>query len=564
MKELVVNLLEKAIKEKKVKMTKEEIIRFLVVPPSMDMGDYAFPCFSIGEKLKVSPHQAALELREKIGNPPATDFEDITVEGPYLNFTFNRKELARKIVWDAITKEHNYGKSKIGKKKKILIEFSSPNIAKPFGIGHLRSTIIGNSLANIAEFLGYKTLRMNYLGDWGTQFGKLLLGYERAGDEKKLEKDPIKHLLELYVKANKKSDEPKAREWFKKMEDRDRTAISLWRAFKELSLDNFQEFYNMMGIKFDDYDAESNHNGEMGKIIEELEKKKLLKKSQGALIVDLSQYNLGVVLIQKSDGATLYATRDLAAAIDRYNKYKFHKMIYEVGQEQSLYFKQLFKILELMGYKWAKDCVHVEHGLYLAADGKRFATRKGKTVFMEEIINQTKELAKKEIKKRLGRINKGELEERSTKIALAAIFYGDLKNNRKNNVVFDLKKFVSFEGNTGPYILYSYARASSIMRKIGRSKEEKFKILNLHEKELDLIQKLLLFEETVVASFNSLNPSLIAHYAYQTSKLFNEFYHVCPVIDSKEEAFRIALVEAFRIVIKNSLHLLGIEPLEEM
>jgi len=564
MKELVITLLEKALKKKKVKLTREEIGKSLTIPPSVEMGDYAFPCFFLGERLKCSPHQAALEIREKIGNPPVIDFEDVTVDGPYVNFTLNRKEFARKIVWDAITKEQNYGKSKLGKKKKILIEFSSPNIAKPFGIGHLRSTIIGNSLANIAEFLGYKSIRLNYLGDWGTQFGKLLLGYERKGNETKLQNNPMKHLLELYVSANKKSDEPKARAWFKKMEDHDRAAISLWRAFKELSLDIFQEKYEMMGIKFDYYDAESNHNKEIGNILKELEKKKLLKKSEGALIVDLTKYKLGISLLQKSDGATLYATRDLAAAIARYKKYKFDKMIYEVGQEQKLHFQQFFKILELMGYEWAKNCVHIEHGLYMDKNGKKFATRKGNTILMEEIIEKTKKLAAKEIKKRPGRLRKEELEERSLTIALSAIFYGDLKNNRKHNVIFDLKKFVSFEGNTGPYLLYSYARASSILRKLKGNKGKKFEIFNLTKKEIELVKKLLQFQEVVIEAHESSNPSVIANYSYQISKLFNEFYHSCPVIDSEEEAFRLALVEAFRIILRNSLNLLGIKTLEEM
>ncbi|MBU0894275.1 MAG: arginine--tRNA ligase [Nanoarchaeota archaeon] len=562
MKDLIIKIIKNALKKSGVNLKNEEIEKFLKVPPSPEMGDYAFSCFFLTEKFKEDPHEIALQIRKKIGNFPETDFEDIQTAGPYLNFFFNRKNLARKIVWEAITQKKDYGKLKIGQRRKILVEFSSPNIAKPFGIGHLRSTIIGNSIANIFEFVGYKTIRMNYLGDWGTQFGKVIFAYDKFGNQKKLEKGPVKYLLELYIKSNKKIYEEKAREWFKKLEDKDRKAVILWRAFRELSLEEFQKLYKTLGIKFDFYDGESNYNKEMKKVIFELEEKKLLTKSKNALIVDLEKYNLGVFLIQKTDGATLYGTRDLASAIFRYKKYKFDKMIYEVGQEQNFYFKQLFKILELMGYKWAKNCIHINHGLYLDKDGKRFATRKGKTVFMQDILDKTTSLTKKEIKKRPGRISKENLEECALKVAIAAIFYGDLKNNRKNNIVFDIKKFISFEGDTGPYLLYSYARASSILKKTKNT--DKFEIIDLDEKEIELVKKLLEFKSVVLDAYKSLNPSVIANYSFQLCKIFNEFYHVCPVINSKQEAFRLALVEAFRQVLKNALGLLGIKTLERM
>ena len=287
-----------------------------------------------------------------------------------------------------------------------------------------------------------------------------------------------------------------------------------------------------------------------------------MKKSKGALTVDLKKYNLGGCLIEKSDGTTLYLTRDLAAAIKRYKKYKFEKMIYEVGQEQKLHFRQVFKVLELMDYKWAKNCIHVDHGLYLDKDGKKFSTRKGKSVFMKDIFDKTFSLSKKEIKKRVSKISKKELERRAMKITIASIFYGDLKNNRINNMIFDIKRFVSFEGNTGPYILYSYARASSILRKAGT--QGKFKIEDLESKEFELVKKLSQFSEVVLRAYESLNPSVIANYSYQIAKLFNEFYHACPVIGSENESFRLALVEAFRQILRNSLELLGIETLEEM
>ncbi len=569
MKEPIIKILKKALKEKEIKLKEEEIENLLEIPPSIEMGDYAFPCFFLEEKLKQEPHQIALEIREKIGNVSAMDFEDIQTNGPYVNFFVDRKELARKVVWDIITKKQKYGKSKIGRnkfgfRKKVVVEFSSPNIAKPFGIGHLRSTIIGNSIANICEFVGFKPKRINYLGDWGAQFGKLIYGYNKFGEQDKLQKDPIKYLLEIYVKVNKykKYQEP-SRKWFKKLEEGDEKAVMLWKAFKELSLEEFQKIYDFFDIKFNDYSGESMQSKEEKKaVMEELKEKKLLKKSKGAWIVNLEEYNLGVCLIQKSDGTSLYATRDLAEAIKRHEKYKFAKMIYEVGQEQKLHFKQIFKILELMGYDWAKNCIHVSHGFYLDKDGKKFTTRKGKTIFMEDIINKTVSLAKKEIKKRFPKLIETELERRARKVAISAIFYGDLKSNRTHNIIFNIEKFVSFEGDTGPYILYSYARASSILKKSKNPGE--FMVHDLESEELELVKKLSQFQKIVSDAYEHLSPSLIANYSYQLAQIFNVFYHSCPVIGSKQDAFRLALVESFRYVIRSSMSLLGIDLLEEM
>lgn len=563
MKEEIAKVLLKALKEKEVILKIEEIEKLIEIPPNQDLGDFSFPCFFLVGKLKKEPHQIALEIREKIGTPSAVNFDDIQVVGPYVNFFLDRKDMARKVVWEVITQKEKYGRGIIGKKKKVIVEFSSPNIAKPFGIGHLRSTIIGNSLSNIYEFQGFKVIRMNYLGDWGTQFGKLLYGYEKYGNEKKLQKNPLKHLYEIYVKIskNKKYDE-KSREAFQKLENKDKKSLMLWKLFKAYSLENFEKIYEKLGIEFDVYAGESDYNKTMKLTIEELKEKNLLKKSQGAMIVNLDKYKLGACLIQKTDGSTLYATRDITSAISRYKKYKFDKMIYEVGQEQKSYFKQFLKVLELMGNEWAKDCEHVYHGLYLDKDGKKFATRKGKTVFMEDILNQTISLAKKGIKKRTKTISKKELENRASKIAIAAIFYGDLKNNRTNDSIFDIKKFVSFEGNTGPYIQYSYARATSILNK--SKNKDKFLVPDLTDDELKLVKKLSDFSKVAQDAYKSNNPSLIANYVYQLSQIFNEFYHSCKVIGSNQEAFRLALIESFRQICKNALKLLGIDVMEKM
>ncbi len=470
--------------------------------------------------------------------------------------------MAEKVLKDILKKEDLYGISEEGKGKKILIELSSPNIAKPFGIGHLRSTIIGNSIANIAEFSGYKTIRLNYLGDWGTPFGKIILGYKKFGSEKKLKENPIKHLLEIYVKINSSEKyEQEAREWFRKLEQGDKEALSYWQRFRELSMKEFTKIYATLKVKFDVISGESFYNKKMKAVIKEIEAKKLLSDSEGAKIVDLKGFGLGIVLITKSDGATLYATRDLTAAIERHKKYKFDKMIYEVGSEQKLYFQQLFKVLELIGYSWAKDCIHVSHGLYLDTDGKKFATRKGKTIFMEEIIKETKELAKKEIKQRESLPEK-ELEKRALAIARAAIIYGDLKNYRENDIVFDIKKFLAFEGDTGPYLLYTYARAKSILRK--SNKKAGVSVKDLTEKEKALILELAKFPETVKKANESLAPNLIANYSFNLAQKFNEFYHSDKVINSENEAFRLQLVKASAQVLKNSLALLGIVALEKM
>ncbi len=566
MKKQVINILKKALKDTGINLKEEEIESLIEIPPSIDLGDYAFPCFSFAEQLKMSPHEIALEIREKIGNVSELEFDDVQVNGPYINFFLDRKNLARELVWNAIQRKTAFGSSKIGKGKKVIIEFSSPNIAKPFGVGHLRSTIIGNSLANIAEFLGYKVKRINYLGDWGSQFGKLIAIFEEKGNEDKLMKNPIKYLLDLYVKANKyKKYEKLGREAFKRLESGSRKELMLWRLFRNLSIQEFEKIYDIFKIKFDEYAGESSSVKLTQRVIDELKEKNLLKRSKGARIVDLKQYNLGVVLIQKTDGTTLYATRDIAEAIRRKEKYKFDLMVYEVGQEQELYFKQIFKILELMGYDWANKCIHVSHGLYLDKNQKKLSTRKGKTILIEDVLEKTKKLAEKEIKKRWPKLKKQELEKRALIVAIASIFYGDLKNNRKSNVIFDLKKFTSFDGNTGPYILYSYARAGSILKKADSKKiNSQFRILDLEEKELELVKKLYEFPDLVVKAFDSMNPSLIAGFCYQVCQKFNEFYQSCPVIKSEKASFRLALVESFRQILRNALHLLGIDVVEEM
>lgn len=558
MKERIAELLVKPSKLKK-----KELLSLIEIAKDSKLGDYTLPCFALAKTLKKNPLEIAKDIANGIED--TLEFEKVEAVGPYVNIFVNRNVLAEEVLRKIKKEKDKFGSSSFGRKKKILLEMSSPNIAKPFGIGHLRSTIIGNSIAKISEFLGFKLLKINYLGDWGTQFGKLILGYKKFGDSEKLKKEPINHLQEIYVKVNKNPElEKEAREWFKKLEYGDEEAYALWNRFRALSVIEFQKIYDLLGIKFDINSGESLYNKQMEKVVKELQKKNILVESEGALIVDLREYNLGVVLIKKSDGTTIYATRDIAAALDRYKKFKFNMMFYEVGSEQKLHFQQIFKTLELMGNKWAKNCAHIYHGLYLDKDGKKFSTRKGKTVCMEDIIKEASELAEKEILKRSPKIKKADLENRTKSIALASIIYGDLKNYRVNDIVFDIDRFTSFEGDTGPYLLYSYARARSILEKAKYNPNKKYKIHNLNDMEKNLIFQLGKFPKVVESAYANLSPNLIANYAFESAQIFNEFYHVNKVIGSENEQFRLVLVDSFSQVLKNALGLLGISAIEKM
>jgi arginyl-tRNA synthetase len=562
MKEKVIEILENAIKELGISPP-EKLNNLIEKPKDFHNGDFAFPCFSLAKEMKTSPHDIAIKLREIISNAPE-EFEQIQVAGPYINFYLNRKLLAKNLIKEIKKLGNEYGKNESGELKVVAIDMSAPNIAKPFGIGHLRSTIIGDSISKIANFNGYKTVKINYLGDWGTQFGKLIYAFKKWGDEKKLKEDPINHLQNLYVKVNsdEKYDEF-ARGEFKKLEEGDKENLELWKRFKELSIKKFDELYELLGVNFDVISGESKYNNKMDSVIKLLEKKKLLTDSEGAKIVDLEKYDLGVALIQKSDGASLYATRDLAAAINRREEYKADILLYEVGSEQTLHFNQVFKVLELMGFDWAKNCRHVAHGLYLGKDGKKFSTRQGKTVYLKDILEEVLAKAEKNILDRDKKISKKELKLRAHKIAISAIKFGDLKNYRENGMVFDIDRFLAFEGDTGPYCQYSYARASSILRK-AQGKEKIILPEEFEEKEVELILKLNDFKKTISDAFNSMNPAIIANYSYSLSQTFNEFYHSCPVIDSIYKGFRLELTDSFRQVLKNSLNLLGIETIEVM
>lgn len=555
---------EKIIKflSQQTKFSAERIEQTLEVPKDPSLGDYAFPCFILAKEKKKAPQAIAQELASTKKLPQG--ILKLQAVGPYLNIFVDTLATAHKTLQTILTQKDNYGNGKRAKGETILIECSSPNIAKPFGIGHLRSTIIGASLARIAQAQGAKVKTLNYLGDWGTQFGKLIVGYKRWGDAKQLKTNPIAHLLDLYVKVSADPTlEDASREAFAKLEQGDPEYLKLWKQFKELSVVEFKEIYALLGVDFDIYSGESLYNTQKEDVLQELKKKKLLKKDQGAEMVDLENYGLGVALIQKSDGTTLYATRDIAAAQDRQKKYKFTQMWYEVGAEQKLHFRQLFKLLELLGNTWAAGLTHIDHGLYLDQDGKKFATRKGKTVFMKDILEETQELATHEVMKR-EKVNKKEVATRAQAIARAAIIYGDLKNNRTHDMVFDLDRFLAFEGDTGPYLLYAYARARSVLIK-AQYKPGKASIPTaLAPSEKALITKLAQFPEVCQQAYEQRTPHVIAGYAFQLAQTFNEFYHAEQIIGSKEQTQRCALTQAYTQTLKNALLLLGIEPLEAM
>ncbi len=555
MKNQIAKLLAKALS-----LTDKEILMLIETPPSPDLGDFAFPCFTLAKVLKKSPQLIAQDLAKSL---PSNGFEKIEARGPYVNFFLDRKALAEETLKKILKEKDKYGFSAEEKSDKIVIDMSSPNIAKPFGVGHLRSTIIGNAIANLAESQGAKIIRLNYLGDWGTPFGKIIAGYKNFGSEQELKKSPIKHLYEIYTKVSGLEEyESIGREEFKKLEQGDKESLKLWKTFRDLSINDFNKIYELLGINFDVISGESEYNKKMSGTILELRSKNLLEESEGAQVVNLEKYNLGVCLIQKSDGTTLYATRDITAAIDRVKKFKATHLFYEVGSEQQLHFKQLFKVLQLMNYPFANNCIHISHGLYLGKDGKKLATRKGKTIFMEEVLQETIELAKKEISKREN-LSEKDLNDRALKIARAAIFYGDLKNHRTNDVIFDIERFLEFEGNTGPYLLYTYARAQSILKK-SEKKSSKIKISSLNDQEKSLAMELAKFPEETKNAFSTLAPNLIANYVYSLSQKFNEFYHSNKVIGSENESFRLSLVAATAQVIKNALSILGIQTIERM
>jgi arginyl-tRNA synthetase len=546
---------------KEVESLVDEYRRFLEVPKD-NQGDLALPCFHIAKLLKKQPQEIAKELEARVSKKLPPLVKDVKAIGPYLNFYINYDAFTPIVLRDIAKKRTVYGSSNMGNEKVVIVEYSSPNIAKPLTIGHLSTTIMGQSLYNIYKFLGYRAISDNHIGDWGTQFGKLLYAFKKWGSKEAVEKNPIEELLGLYVRFHAEAEkdeylEEEGRAWFKKLEDGDKEANSLWKWFRELSLREFERHYKRLGVHFDYTIGESFYTPMLKPIIEEALKRDIAKEDNGAVIVAFD--DMPTTLIQKSDGATLYQTRDLATIKYQKDKFHFWKRVYVVGSEQKLYFRQVFRIAELMGYVKNNECIHVDVGQISLPTG-RISTRKGNVVFMEDVINKTVELAEKVIKEKNPDLK--QQKDVAEKVGLGAIKYFNLSRDRARDVVFDIDQILSFEGDTGPYIQYTYARAGSILKKSKKKPSHDPKFSDAIE--LDIVRKLSLFPDVVERAAAEYRPNLIANYVFDLATAFNGFYHSSKVVGSDNEEDKIALITAVMQVIENSLRLLGIDVVSEM
>lgn len=534
----------------------------LEIPPDTKLGDYAFPCFVLAKSLKKNP----VEIAKKIASEVKVDglIKEVKAIGPYVNF-FVDKSLVSGEVLDRVYKEkEKYGSDKQG--RTYVIDFSHPNIAKPFGIGHLRSTVIGNSFYKMLTFLGNKVIRVNHLGDWGTQFGKLIVAYNKWGKEKELQKEPIKYLLKLYVKFHSEAEkdaslEDEARAAFKKLEDGDKESLALWECFRQLSLKEFQRLYKVLKVEFDSYHGEAFFNPVMQKTIAEVKKKAKAEISEGALVVPMED-DMPPAIVQKSDGASTYLTRDIAAGIYRLKEYKPDKVIYVVGAEQSLHFKQFFKVLSLMGYDSSKF-LHIPFGLFKFPEGK-MSTRKGNVIFLEEVLDKLIDLAKETIENKNPSLkNKDEV---AKVVGIGALIFEDLSNDRVRDIDFDWNRILDFEGETAPYIQYSYVRICSILNNVSEVKGKVNSSLLESPYEIKLIELLSKFGDVVKESMAKYKPHILARYLLDLAQSFNEFYHNCPVKQEEGDLqkARVRLIECVKIVLKNGLSLLGIDVVDKM
>ena len=559
------NIIAKLIKTK-VDLEEEAIEKLIEVPPRPEMGDYAFPCFQLAKVMRKAPNMIAEELKNELNQD---GFEKIENLGPYVNFFVDKATFSKNTIEKVLLEGDEYGASNVGEGKNVCVEYSSPNIAKPFHIGHLFTTAIGNALYKMFKKEGYNAIGINHLGDWGTQFGKLISAYHRWVDEEALENDPIKELLRIYVKFHEEAEkdpslEDEGRAYFKALESGDKEAEALWKRFRDLSLKEFERVYNILNVKFDSYNGEAFYNDKMDAVVEELKQKGLLVESNGAQVVMLDDYNMPPCIVLKADGASIYATRDLAAAMYRKKTYDFYKSIYVVGTPQSLHFKQVFKVLELAGREWAKDCKHIGFGLVKFANGA-FSTRKGQVVLLDDLLIESIEKTMNIIEEKNAELENKE--EVAKKVGVGAVVFTYLKNSREKDIVFDWKEILSFDGETGPYVQYEYARAKSILRRAGQvNAEVDYSKLNSKE-EFELVKVLSNFNNQILLALDKLEPSIVTRYAIDVAKSFNKFYTVHSVLNLEDEvlkATRLKLVEASAQVIKNALELIGIEVVEKM
>jgi len=551
----------------KISLSSEKIEALIEVPPEEKFGDYAFPCHVLSKELRKPPQEIASKLSSEL--KPKELIEQIYPIGPYINFKVNREKFAEYVLQDICEKNLDYGSDTQGKGKTIVMDYSHPNIAKPFGIGHLRSTVIGNALYNIFRKLGYEALRINHLGDWGTQFGKVIAAYKLWGEEKELTSDPIATLYDLYVKFHREAEgkpklEEEARRWFKKLENGDKEALGLWEKFKNYSLEEFNRIYKMLDISFDSYAGESFYNQFIEKTIDKMNKMGLTETSQDALIVNLEKYDMPPCLIRKKDEASLYATRDICAAIYRYDTYHFDKVLYVVGSAQKLYFQQLFKVLELMGYAWAKDLVHVDFG-WVKFKQVMMSTRKGNIVLLEDVLNKSIDLALKIIKEKNPELENKE--KVAFDVGIGAVIFANLFTRRNKDIDFDWDKVLNFEGETGPYVQYTHARLCSLIRKYNQPIEESvnFGVFSTEEEHM-LLKRLEDFPRRIRSAAREYEPASICSYLLELSALFNRFYQKERIITENIESTkaRMLLVKAVQTIIKSGLSILGIKSPEKM
>jgi arginyl-tRNA synthetase len=545
----------------------DEVIAGLEKPKHRELAHFAFPCFKLSKTLKKSPQQIAEEMATVfLGD---TAYESVTAVSGYLNFKFTASLLAEIVFEEAFTKRETFGATPYGEGKTAIVEFSSTNIAKPFHVGHIRSTMIGNSLYKMHKFLGFNTIGINHLGDYGTQFGKLIVAFKLWGNKEDIENDPIPELLKIYVRFHEEAEsnpelDNEARQWFTRLENNDQEAYDLWVWFKAVSLKEFNRVYDLLGVQFDSYAGESFYSDKMPAVLDEMRAKGILKKDQGAEIVDFGENSLPPALITKSDGSSLYITRDLAAAIYRKNHYNFDRNVYVVGTTQKLHFKQWMKIIEMMGYEWAKDCVHVDFGTVSLEEGT-MATRKGKVVFLEDVLKKATELAQKVIEEKNPDLENKE--EVAKQIGIGAVIFQELSNNRIKDYMFSWEQSMAFEGETGPYVQYTHARAGSLLRKAGFQEEININTAKLSDTAaVDLLFYLYQFKDVLIEALDKYEPSIVTRFIVDVAQAFNRFYHDNMILcdDLEERQARVALVYATKLVLKVGLDLIGLKAPDRM
>ena len=559
-KELIASELAKVIEG----LDQETILNLLEQPKSSDLGDIAFPAFSLAKIERKAPQAIAADIAEKID---ASHFEKVVATGPYVNFFLDKSQISDQVIKAVIQAGADYGQQDEGHGGNITIDLSSPNIAKPFSVGHLRSTVIGDALSNIFRKMGYNTIKINHLGDWGKQFGLLMVAYKKWGSKEAVEANPIDELLKLYVRINAEIEndpelDDEGRLWFKKLEDGDPEATELWQWFRDESLVEFNRIYKLLGVEFDSLNGEAFYNDKMDEAVQILEDKGLLKESKGASIVDLDDVNLPPAMIKKSDGATLYITRDIATAIYRARTYNFVKNIYAVGQEQSNHFRQLKAVLKKMGFDWSDDMIHVDFGL-VTKNRQKLSTRKGNIILLEPTLQEAISRAKAQIEEKNPELENKE--EVAHAVGVGAVKFYDLKTDRRNGYDFDLEAMVSFEGETGPYVQYAYARIQSILRKANFTPSADATYSLSDPESWEIIKLLQDFARVVKRAAENYDPSLIAKYAINLAQAFNKYYAHTRILDeSPERDSRLALSYSTAVVLKEALRLLGVDAPEKM